>query len=166
MSRHCMQYIQSALHDTFCQNHTTHIFACTADHISGVPFSWLWRPHPPVNGSIAEFVSAAVGSQILYNCDPGFLPEGLTVSICSPNMSWSSNPADFICRKLRKHMHHTSTDTVSQLHSFALTEAQCQCLLLPLQPPVMTLYLPRKVPLEAILVQLKVQWQPSSVMRD
>ena len=55
-------------------------------------------PTPPVNGSIVEFVNAVVGSQILYSCDPGFLPEGLRTSICSSNMSWHPNPADFQCR--------------------------------------------------------------------
>ena len=84
------------------------------DRSSGVLFSG--DPIPPVNGSIVGFVSAVVGSQILYSCDPGFLPEWLTISIYSPNMSWSPNPADFTCRKLCKHnMNHTSTDTVGNL---------------------------------------------------
>ena len=75
-------------------------------------------PTPPVNGSIVEFVSAVVGSQILYSCDPGFLPEGLRTSMCSLNMSWHPNPADFPCRNPSElytysYAYHTRTDTVS-----------------------------------------------------
>ena len=50
-----------------------------------------------MNGSIVEFVSAAVESQIQYRCDPGFLPEGLMTSTCASSMNWSPNPADLTC---------------------------------------------------------------------
>ena len=75
-------------------------------------------PTPPVNGSIVGFVSAVVGSQVLYSCDPGFLPEGLRTSICSSNMNWSPNPAEFPCRNPSElytysYGYHTNTGTVS-----------------------------------------------------
>ena len=50
-----------------------------------------------MNGSIVEFVSAAVDSQIQYRCDPGFLPERLLISTCASSMNWSPNPADLTC---------------------------------------------------------------------
>ena len=78
----------------FCYHFACHILS-GAFHSAGCGGD----PTPPVNGSIVWFVSAVVGSQTLYSCDPGFFPEGLRISICSPNMSWSPNPADYTCRK-------------------------------------------------------------------
>ena len=98
MSRHCMQYvIQTVELCYFYFFDVQLIIFCLLFHSAG-----CGDPTPPVNGSIVEFVSAVVGSQILYSCDPGFHPEGLRTSICSSNMNWSSNPADFTCRKLCK----------------------------------------------------------------
>ena len=56
-------------------------------------------PIPPANGSVVTFTSAAVGSQILYSCDQGFLPVELMNSTCASDMNWSPNPAEFTCRE-------------------------------------------------------------------
>ena len=60
-------------------------------------------PTPPANGSVIRFASAAVGSQVMYSCDPGFLPVELMNSTCAPDMGWSPNPAEFICREPGKY---------------------------------------------------------------
>ena len=57
-------------------------------------------PVPPANGSVITFTSAAVGSQVLYSCDQGFLPVKLMNSTCASDMSWSPNPAEFMCREI------------------------------------------------------------------
>ena len=56
-------------------------------------------PVPPANGSVITFASAAVGSQILYSCDQGFLPVELMNSTCASDMNWSPNPAELTCRE-------------------------------------------------------------------
>jgi len=56
-------------------------------------------PVPPANGSVITFTSAAVGSQVLYSCDQGFLPVELMNSTCATDMNWSPNPAEFTCRE-------------------------------------------------------------------
>ena len=61
-------------------------------------------PTPPANGSVIRFASAAVGSQLLYSCDPGFLPLELMNSTCAPDTGWSPNPAEFTCREPGKYI--------------------------------------------------------------
>jgi len=56
-------------------------------------------PVPPVNGSVITFTSAAVGSQVLFSCNQGFLPVELMNSACASDMNWSPNPAEFTCRE-------------------------------------------------------------------
>jgi len=56
-------------------------------------------PTPLANGSVVRFESAAVGSHVLYSCDPGFLPVELMNSTCASDMSWRPNPAEFTCRE-------------------------------------------------------------------
>ena len=89
-----MQYVIQELYYFYFFDVQLIIF-CLVFHSAG-----CGDPSPPVNGSIVEFVCVVVGSQILYSCDPGhgFLPEGLRTSMCSSNMSWHPNPADFQCR--------------------------------------------------------------------
>jgi len=66
-------------------------------------------PDPPGNGSVIEFVSAAVGLQVLYSCDQGFLPVEVMNSTCASDMNWSPNPAEFTCRELGNRANHVST---------------------------------------------------------
>jgi len=56
-------------------------------------------PVPPANGSVITFTSAAVGLQVLFSCNQGFLPVELMNSACASDMNWSPNPAEFTCRE-------------------------------------------------------------------
>jgi len=56
-------------------------------------------PAPPTNGSVEPYNNTVVGSEIFYQCDQGFIPKGRMRAVCEGTLSWSPNPADFVCSR-------------------------------------------------------------------
>ena len=46
---------------------------------------------------VEPFSSTTVGSEIAYQCQSGFLPEGRRTSVCGEDGRWSPDPATLIC---------------------------------------------------------------------
>ena len=53
-------------------------------------------PVAPWNGSLESFTNTTEGSEVLYSCNPGLVPEGKMRAVCTRN-GWSPNPADLSC---------------------------------------------------------------------
>ena len=50
------------------------------------------------------FNSTTVGSQIVYQCQSGFLPDGRMTSVCGGDGRWNPDPATLICEcKMHRH---------------------------------------------------------------
>ena len=55
-------------------------------------------PSLPVNGFVMAYDSTLEGSQIVFQCSPGFAPSQQMMSVCSANGSWTADPAELVCR--------------------------------------------------------------------
>ena len=53
-------------------------------------------PVVPRNGSLESYTNTTEGSEVLYSCDPGLVPEGRMRTNCTRN-GWSPNPAALSC---------------------------------------------------------------------
>ena len=53
-------------------------------------------PVAPRNGFLSSYTTTMNGSEVLYSCDPGLVPEGRMRTVCTRN-GWSPNPADLRC---------------------------------------------------------------------
>ena len=59
-------------------------------------------PVAPGNGSIVTVASTLGGAEILFRCNPGFVPTGRMRAVCmsdgvSVDGSWTPDPADLVC---------------------------------------------------------------------
>ena len=53
-----------------------------------------------MNGSFGGDITSTVeGSEITYQCDDGFTPEGTMTAVCGEDGEWRPNPGDVECRK-------------------------------------------------------------------
>ena len=46
---------------------------------------------------VEPFNSTTVGSEIVYQCQSGFLPEGGVSSVCREDGMWNPDPATLLC---------------------------------------------------------------------
>ena len=46
---------------------------------------------------VEPFNSTTVGSEIAYQCQSGFLPEGRRTSVCAGDGRWNPDPATLMC---------------------------------------------------------------------
>ena len=55
-------------------------------------------PLPPVNGSLLQsHTNTTEGSVVVFQCDPGFVPEGEMISVCGSDGQWTPDPGDVTC---------------------------------------------------------------------
>ena len=47
--------------------------------------------------TVAPFNSTTVGSEIVYQCQSGLLPEGRMTSVCREDGMWNPDPATLLC---------------------------------------------------------------------
>ena len=55
--------------------------------------------------NVELFNSTTVGSEVVYQCQSGLLPEGNMTSVCGEDGRWKLDPATLICKGK---MYHTS----------------------------------------------------------
>ena len=55
-------------------------------------------PSLPMNGVVMAYDSTLEGSQIVFQCGPGFVPSQQMMSVCAANGIWTPNPAGLECR--------------------------------------------------------------------
>ena len=60
-------------------------------------------PVAPRDGYLESYTNTTEGSEVFYSCDPGLVPEGKMIALCTEN-GWSPNPVDRNCTesKLKK----------------------------------------------------------------
>ena len=56
-------------------------------------------PSPPINGFVMAYNSILEGSQIVFQCSPGFVPSQQMMSVCMADGIWTPNPAELLCRE-------------------------------------------------------------------
>ena len=55
-------------------------------------------PPPPVNGSFLQHhTNTTEGSVVVFQCDPGFVPEGEMTAVCDSDGQWVPNPGGVTC---------------------------------------------------------------------
>ena len=57
-------------------------------------------PTPPMNGSIRTYQNTTEGAEIVFGCNPGFvpfIPAGNMTAICASNGRWNPDPAELSC---------------------------------------------------------------------
>ena len=53
-------------------------------------------PSPPVNGFL-NLTNTTEGSAVVFQCDPGFVPEGKMTAVCGRDGQWTPNPGGTTC---------------------------------------------------------------------
>ena len=54
-------------------------------------------PRTPTNGSLGFFPHTREGSTVTYQCDDGFRPSGVFVSVCDNTAVWIPDPGNHVC---------------------------------------------------------------------
>ena len=54
-------------------------------------------PPPPVSGSVHPHTNTTEGSVVVFQCDPGFVPEGEMTAVCGRDGQWTPNPGGVTC---------------------------------------------------------------------
>ena len=54
-------------------------------------------PPPPVNGSMQPHTNTTEDSVVVFQCDPGFVPEGEMTAVCESDGQWAPNPGGVSC---------------------------------------------------------------------
>ena len=53
---------------------------------------------PPINGFLLQsHTNTKEGSVVVFQCDPGFVPEGEMVAVCGSDGQWTPNPGGVTC---------------------------------------------------------------------
>ena len=74
-------------------------------------------PLPPVNGSFLQpHTNTTEGSVVVFQCDPGFDPEGEVTAVCGRDGQWTPNPGGVTCSP-------TPTQTFTPTFTQTFTEA-------------------------------------------
>ena len=70
-------------------------------------------PPPPVNGSLLQaHTNTTDGSVVVFQCDPGFVPEGMMTAECGRDGRWTPNPGHVTCSpRSTPTSTHTFTET-------------------------------------------------------
>ena len=70
----------------------------------------------PVNGSLLQTITTE-GSVAVFQCDPGFVPEGEMTAVCGRNGRWIPDPGGITCSPIPT---PTSTQTSTQTFTEAI----------------------------------------------
>ena len=54
-------------------------------------------PTPPVNGFQQSYANTTRGSVVVFQCNPGFVPEGVMTAVCGRDGQWTPNPGGVTC---------------------------------------------------------------------
>ena len=83
-------------------------------------------PPSPVNGSVQLYTNTTEDSVVVFQCDPGFVPEGVMTAVCESDGQWTPNPGGVTCSP-------RPTQTFTQASTEAPTQAST-----PTQTPTPT----------------------------
>ena len=68
---------------------------------------------PPVNESLLQpHTNTTEGSVVVFQCEPGFVPEGVMTAVCGNNGQWVSYPGNVTCSPRPA---QTSTQTFTEI---------------------------------------------------
>ena len=54
-------------------------------------------PIAPHNGSIKAHQNTTEGAEIVFMCNPGFVPAGRMRAVCGADRRWNPDPAGLVC---------------------------------------------------------------------
>ena len=81
-------------------------------------------PPPPLNGDLMQpHTNRTEGSVVVFQCDPGFVPEGAMTTVCGSDGQWSPNPGSITCSPVPT---QAFTQTFTQVPTQASTQAPTQ----------------------------------------
>ena len=81
-------------------------------------------PPPPVNGDLMQpHTNTTEGSVVVFQCDPGFVPEGVMTAVCGSDGQWTPNPGGVSCSPVPT---QTFTLTFTKVSTQASTQAPTQ----------------------------------------
>ena len=85
-------------------------------------------PPPPVKGSLLQpHTNTTEGSVVVFQCGPGFVPEGEMTAVCGRDGQWTPNPGGVTCSpRPTPTFTQTFTQTSTQTSTQALTQAPTQ----------------------------------------
>ena len=62
------------------------------------PIADCGAPPSPINGSLLQpCTSTTEGSVVVFQCDPGFVPDREVTAVCGGDGQWTPNPGDVTC---------------------------------------------------------------------
>ena len=76
------------------------------------------EPTAPENGVVEPYQSTLEGAEIIFMCNPGYVPAGRMRAVCAADGSWTSDPAALVCTCeifIVSPIHFTSTCTCISL---------------------------------------------------
>ena len=66
--------------------------------ISSNPTVDCGTPPPPVKGSLLQsHTNTTEGSVVVFQCELGFVPEGVMTAVCGSESQWTPNPGGVTC---------------------------------------------------------------------
>ena len=69
-------------------------------------------PPPPVNGDLVQpHTNTTEGSVVVFQCDPGFVPEGVMTTVCGSDGQWTPNPGSVSCSPVPTQLTFTQAPT-------------------------------------------------------
>ena len=93
-------YSSGMYHVCISSHHLLH----TCDNLAIVtvmhfnPAADCGAPPPPVHESLLQpHTNTTEGSVVVFQCDPGFVPEGVMTTVCGRDGQWSPNPGGLTC---------------------------------------------------------------------
>ena len=54
-------------------------------------------PTFPGNGSIGTYLNTTEGGEVMFGCNPGFVPTGNMTAVCGAGGRWNPDPGDLTC---------------------------------------------------------------------
>ena len=80
-------------------------------------------PPSPVSRSVQPHTNTTEGSVVVFQCNPGFVPEGEMTAVCGSDGQWTPNPGGVTCSPRPT---QTFTQTFTQVPTQASTQAPTQ----------------------------------------
>ena len=76
------------------------MLSCFSSYFMVLTLSYIVNcsdPTIPGNGSIRTYQNTTEGAEIVFGCNPGFVPAGNMTTVCASDGRWNPNPAEVRC---------------------------------------------------------------------
>ena len=117
-SYYLIDSIHELVHLCMYVYHLVYAYSCMACHFescTSIIIADCGAPPPPVNGSLQLDTNTTEGSVVVFQCDPGFVPEGVMTAVCGSDGQWTPNPGGVTCSPVPTQMFTQLFTQVSKL---------------------------------------------------